>query len=82
MQDTLDLALGGSPVARRILAEAGTALGQALANVCTMIDPGPVVIGGPLEPIGDLLLAPLLPELPQLGLQIVRNALLHVGLCP
>lgn len=43
----------------RVLEDVGRALGQALAAVCTVINPGTVVIGGALAAAGPPLLDPL-----------------------
>ena len=58
-QDVVDLANSGSLVVRRVLEEAGDALGRALAIVGSLLDPGLIVVGGPLEGVGDLLLGPM-----------------------
>ncbi len=58
-EELVGLALGGSAVVRRVVADAAEALGRGLAMACTLLDPGLVVLGGPLEPLGDLLVRPL-----------------------
>lgn len=40
----------------RVVADAGGAVGQALASVCRVLDPGLVIVGGELAAAGDLLL--------------------------
>lgn len=44
--DVVAAARDGNPGARRVLADAGTAVGRALLPVCTVLDPALVVIGG------------------------------------
>jgi predicted NBD/HSP70 family sugar kinase len=58
-REVVDLTLNGSEVARRVVEEAGDALGQALAAVSIILDPGLIVLGGPLEELGELLLRPV-----------------------
>ncbi|MBE3002136.1 ROK family protein [Nocardiopsis sp. HNM0947] len=56
----------GDPAARRILSEAGSALGQGTAVVANLLNPDRVVVGGPLAAAGDLLLDPMVRAM-QLG---------------
>jgi predicted NBD/HSP70 family sugar kinase len=46
-------------VAQRILVEAGTYLGIALAGIINLSNPSIVVVGGGVAQIGDLLLEPI-----------------------
>ncbi|GAB2471850.1 ROK family protein [Jatrophihabitans fulvus] len=48
LEDLLRLVASGDPGARRLLADAGRAIGYALAGFCTMLDPRLVVLGGDL----------------------------------
>ena len=43
----------------RLLDEAGSAMGQALASLVTLVNPRAVVISGPLAPVGSPLLDPI-----------------------
>ncbi|ALE05056.1 ArsR family transcriptional regulator [Arthrobacter sp. ERGS1:01] len=43
----------------RVLDDAGTAVGRAMANVANMINPEVIVVGGPLAPLGEVLLGPI-----------------------
>jgi predicted NBD/HSP70 family sugar kinase len=47
---------GEHPAARRIVVEAGRALGRALADVCNLVDPALIVVGGELATAGDPLI--------------------------
>jgi predicted NBD/HSP70 family sugar kinase len=58
-EDVVELAREDSGVVRRVVAEAGHALGRGLAAASCMLDPGLIVIGGPLVGLGDLLLEPM-----------------------
>jgi predicted NBD/HSP70 family sugar kinase len=44
--DIIGAAGQGDPGARRVLADAGRAIGSALTSICTVLDPALVVIGG------------------------------------
>lgn len=61
--ELVDAALAGDVVARRVIDDAGTRIGTALAALVTLIDPARVVIGGDLAVAGDLLLDPLVAAL-------------------
>lgn len=52
------LAAAGDPLARQVFADAGAALGVAVATMAMMIDVDLYVIGGSVAKAGDLLLAP------------------------
>jgi predicted NBD/HSP70 family sugar kinase len=56
LDDVIALVHGGDPGARRLLSDAGQAVGRALAWFCSLLDPGLVIIGGELAPAGHLLL--------------------------
>lgn len=53
------LAADGDPIARAVIDEALAALAPALANLIGALDPGVVVIGGPLASARDTFLGPL-----------------------
>ncbi len=55
----LEAAAAGDPIALETLAEAGTYLGIALANVVNLVNPRTVVIGGPIASIGEPFLEPV-----------------------
>ncbi|WDZ89035.1 ROK family transcriptional regulator [Nocardiopsis sp. HUAS JQ3] len=57
--DMVAAALEGDPGSRRIIAEAGTALGQGTAIVANLFNPDRVIVGGDLARAGDLLLDPM-----------------------
>lgn len=52
----LRLAINGDPACRRALSDAGRHLGLAVADLCHVLDPEIVVIGGLLSQAGDLVL--------------------------
>jgi predicted NBD/HSP70 family sugar kinase len=49
----------GDPGTRRVLADAGRAVGVAVANLCNLINPDRVVVGGEMAQAGDVFLDPL-----------------------
>ncbi len=57
--DIVEAALAGDPVTRRVLEDAGAAIGRATANAANLLAPAVVVVGGPLVAVGDLLLEPI-----------------------
>ena len=54
-----DAALGGDPLALRVVDEAAEYLGIAVASMLNLINPGKVIIGGGLSRLGELLLSRL-----------------------
>jgi predicted NBD/HSP70 family sugar kinase len=55
----LDLAASGDPAAQRLIGDAGRAIGVAVANLCNLINPECVIVGGDVSAAGELLLGPL-----------------------
>ncbi|HVU69615.1 MAG TPA: ROK family protein [Ktedonobacteraceae bacterium] len=53
------LAAAGDKVARQVIDEVENYLGIALANIIHLINPGVIILGGPVAQAGDLLIAPL-----------------------
>jgi predicted NBD/HSP70 family sugar kinase len=56
--DMLERAAAGDAACRRILDDAGTAIGGAMATLCNLVNPQRIVVGGDLAGAGDLLLEP------------------------
>ena len=55
----LELADSGDAATRRLIGDAGRALGVAVANLCNIVNPECVVIGGDMALAGDVLLDPV-----------------------
>ena len=55
----LELAEQGDAAARRLIGDAGYALGIAAANLCNVLNPECVIVGGDLSAAGDVLLEPM-----------------------
>jgi predicted NBD/HSP70 family sugar kinase len=58
-QDVASAAQRGDLVAQRIVSEAGSHLGIALAGLVNLFNPSMVVVGGGIAQIGDLFLQPV-----------------------
>jgi predicted NBD/HSP70 family sugar kinase len=59
LQDAVSLAVRGDAGCMRAIADAGTAIGTAVATLCNLFNPHRVVVGGDLGASGELLLGPL-----------------------
>lgn len=59
VRQMLERAQAGDQACRRVLADAGTAIGGAAANLCNLLNPERIVVGGELGAAGELLLGPL-----------------------
>jgi predicted NBD/HSP70 family sugar kinase len=55
----VDLALEGNQPCRRVIADAGSHIGVAVASLVNLLGPDRVVVGGELSRAGDILLDPL-----------------------
>ncbi|MEO6891333.1 MAG: ROK family protein [Ktedonobacteraceae bacterium] len=53
------LAAAGDSVARHVVDDVHTYLGIALVNIVHLVNPGMIILGGPVAQAGDLLIAPL-----------------------
>ncbi|MCT2590834.1 ROK family transcriptional regulator [Streptomyces sp. N2-109] len=53
------LAREGDPGCRRLLADVGRHIGSGVANLCNLLNPSRVVLGGDLAEAGDLVLDPV-----------------------
>lgn len=59
LEQVIERATAGDPACRRVIADAGSAIGGAAANLCNLINPEMIVVGGDLAHAGALLLEPL-----------------------
>lgn len=59
IEGILERAAAGDSATLRVIDDIGFSVGHALANVANMLNPEVVVIGGPLAPLGELLLTPI-----------------------
>ena len=58
-QRMLEQAVAGDAGCRRVIADAGRHVGIAVANLCNLLNPDTVVVGGTVAEAGDLLLEPI-----------------------
>jgi predicted NBD/HSP70 family sugar kinase len=59
LRQVVRLAVDGDPGCQRVVADAGRSIGVAVANLCNLINPELIVVGGDLSLAGDLLLDPM-----------------------
>jgi predicted NBD/HSP70 family sugar kinase len=59
LEELIDRAGDGDPACRRVIADAGAAIGAAAANLCNLINPELIIVGGDLAHAGEPLLEPL-----------------------
>jgi predicted NBD/HSP70 family sugar kinase len=59
LTEVLARAAGGNAHCRAAIVRAGAAIGAAAANLCNLVNPELIVVGGDLAPAGELLLEPL-----------------------
>ncbi|MHA6669783.1 ROK family transcriptional regulator [Homoserinimonas sp. A447] len=59
LHDIVVRAIAGDPKCIRAIADAGRHIGVAAANLCNIVDPSRLVVGGELSQAGELLLGPM-----------------------
>ncbi|MBB1254672.1 ROK family transcriptional regulator [Streptomyces alkaliterrae] len=59
MPQVVSLAREGDPGCRRVVADIGRHIGSGVANLCNLLNPSRVVLGGDLADAGDLVLDPI-----------------------
>ena len=81
VEDIIERALGGDSATLRVVDDAGVAVGHALANVANLVNPEAMVVGGPLAPLGELLLDPIRRGLNRHAIPVVgENTSLHMSM--
>jgi predicted NBD/HSP70 family sugar kinase len=58
-EDVLERAANGDPGCRRAIGDAGRYIGSALADLCNLVNPQRIVVGGSIGSSGDVLLDPM-----------------------
>ena len=58
MERVVQLAREGDPGCRRVIADVGRHIGSGVANLCNLLNPSRVVLGGDLAEAGELVLGP------------------------
>ena len=59
MPRMVQLAREGDPGCRRVIADVGRHIGSGVANLCNLLNPSRVVLGGDLAEAGELVLGPI-----------------------
>lgn len=59
LEDLLSLAVKGDAGCRRLIWDAGSHIGVAVANICNLLSPEVLIVGGEMASVGELLLEPL-----------------------
>ena len=59
MERVVQLARDGDPGCRRVIADVGRHIGSGVANLCNLLNPSRVVLGGDLAEAGELVLGPI-----------------------
>jgi predicted NBD/HSP70 family sugar kinase/biotin operon repressor len=59
IEAVVERAAGGDPGCRRAIGDAGRHIGSAVANLCNLLNPERIVVGGILGAAGDVLFEPL-----------------------
>lgn len=78
-QDLVELAVAGDVGARRVLVDAGRAIGRSLADLCNVLGPERVVIGGDLGGSDSALLDGIRESLGRFALPAVVSSVRLVG---
>ncbi|MFF9347781.1 ROK family protein [Streptomyces sp. NPDC014734] len=59
MERMVQLAREGDPGCRRVIGDVGRHIGSGVANLCNLLNPSRVVLGGALAEAGELVLSPI-----------------------
>ncbi|WP_335940184.1 ROK family transcriptional regulator [Streptomyces sp. PTD5-9] len=59
MERMVQLAREGDPGCRRVIADVGRHIGSGVANLCNLLNPSRVVLGGSLAEAGEVVIAPI-----------------------
>ena len=73
IDDVLTAAAAGNTDCRRVLGEAGEVVGRVLANICNLLNPERIIIGGELARAGDVLLEPIRATLRRSAMALTRD---------
>jgi predicted NBD/HSP70 family sugar kinase len=79
IREVVALAAAGDAGCQRVIADAGRAVGGAVADACNLLAPEQVVIGGTLADAGDLLLDPIRRAVARAAIGAVREIPVTTG---
>lgn len=74
IEDVLVAAKNEQADTLRVLREAGEVVGRVLANICNLLNPERIIIGGELARAGDVLLEPIRATLRRSAMALTRDA--------
>jgi predicted NBD/HSP70 family sugar kinase len=63
----------GDPAGEKVFARVGAVVGQVLANLCNLLNPERIVVGGELSRVGEALLTPMRSAIRESALPLVRD---------
>ncbi|WP_327085097.1 ROK family transcriptional regulator [Nonomuraea sp. NBC_01738] len=69
----LTAAAEGDRACAGVIGDVGTLTGRVLANVCNLLNPGLVIVGGELSRAGEVLLGPMRTALRRYGMALTRD---------
>ncbi len=73
LEEMLARTAAGDRAGEGVLADIGSVVGQVLANLCNLLNPERIVVGGELSQAGEVLLAPMRTALRRYALSLVRD---------
>ncbi|MFV2117843.1 ROK family transcriptional regulator [Streptomyces sp. Act-28] len=79
MERVVRLAREGDPGCRRVVADVGRHIGSGVANLCNLLNPSRVVLGGDLAEAGELVLAPIRESVSRYA---IPSAARHLAVAP
>ncbi|HEY3560996.1 MAG TPA: ROK family transcriptional regulator [Kribbella sp.] len=74
LDELLASAAAGQPETLQALREAGELTGRVLANICNLLNPERIIVGGELARAGDLILEPIRATLRRTAMSLTRDA--------
>ncbi|MGW1025391.1 ROK family transcriptional regulator [Streptomyces sp. NPDC002577] len=73
LDEILARTAAGDRVSEKVFTDVGTVVGQVLANLCNLLNPERIVVGGELSRAGEVLLAPMREAVRRHALSLVRD---------
>ncbi|MDT0346815.1 ROK family transcriptional regulator [Streptomyces litchfieldiae] len=73
LEEMLARTAAGDRAGESVFADVGTVVGQVLANLCNLLNPERIVVGGELALAGEVLFAPLRTAIRRYALSLVRD---------
>ncbi len=73
LDELLAAAAEGQPETVQVLREAGESTGRVLANICNLLNPERIIVGGELARAGDLILDPIRATLRRTAMSLTRD---------